>query len=56
MSIYYICRDYKAVSTQKGTLYDIYSKFKCNGNISHININDYEGTCRGCIKFYCAKR
>ena len=34
----------EAVSTQKGTLYDIYSNFKCNGNIIHININDYEGT------------
>jgi hypothetical protein len=29
------------VSTQKGTLYDIYSNFKCNGNIIHFN--DYEG-------------
>jgi|688.fasta_scaffold2810610_1 hypothetical protein len=34
----------EAVSTQKGTLYDIYSNFKCNGNIIHITINDYEGT------------
>ena len=34
----------EAVSTQKGTLYDIYSNFKCNGNIIHINMNDYEGT------------
>ena len=34
----------EAVSTQKWTLYDIYSNFKCNGNIIHININDYEGT------------
>ena len=34
----------ETVSTQKGTLYDIYSNFKCNGNIIHININDYEGT------------
>ena len=34
----------EAVSTQKGTLYDIYSNFKCNGNVIHININDYEGT------------
>ena len=34
----------KAVSTQKGTLYHIYSNLKCNGNIIHININDYEGT------------
>ena len=22
----------------------MYSNFKCNGNIIHININDYEGT------------
>ena len=28
----------EAVSTQKGTLYDIYSNFKSNGNIIHINI------------------
>ncbi len=28
----------------KRTLYDIYSNFKCNGNIIHINVNDYEGT------------
>ena len=34
----------EAVSTQKGTLYDIYNNFKCDGNIIHININDYEGT------------
>ena len=34
----------EAVSTQKGTLYNICSNFKCNGNIIHININDYEGT------------
>ena len=34
----------EAVSTQKGTLYDICSNFKCNGTIIHININDYEGT------------
>ena len=34
----------EAVSTQKGTLCDIYGDFKCNGNIIHININDYEGT------------
>ena len=25
-------------------MYDIYGNFKCNGNIIHININDYEGT------------
>ncbi len=38
-------REYtRAVSTQKGTLHDIYSNFKCNGNIIHININDYEST------------
>ena len=34
----------EAVSTQKGTLYDIHSNFKCNGNIVHINIDDYEET------------
>ena len=34
----------EAVSTQKGTLYDIYSNFKCTGNIIHININYFEGT------------
>ena len=34
----------EAVSTQKGTLYDIYSNFQSNGNNIHININDYEGT------------
>jgi hypothetical protein len=34
----------EAVSTQKGTLYYICTNFKCNGNIFHININDYEGT------------
>ena len=34
----------EAVSTQKGTSYDIYSNLKCNGNIIHINKNDYEGT------------
>ena len=35
----------EAVSTEKGgTLYDIYSNFKCNGNIIHININDCGGT------------
>ena len=31
----------EAVSNQKGTIYVIYSNFKCNGNIIHININDY---------------
>jgi hypothetical protein len=37
----------EAVSVQKVTLYDIYavySKFKCNRNMIHINKNDYEGT------------
>ena len=33
----------QAVSNEKATLYDINSNFKCNGNIIHININDYEG-------------
>jgi hypothetical protein len=34
----------EADSTQKGTLYDMYSNFKCNGKVIHIKINDYEGT------------
>jgi len=29
---------------KKGTLYDICSNFEWNGNIIHININEYEGT------------
>ena len=32
----------EAVSTQKGTLYYIYSNFKSNGNIIHLKINDYD--------------
>ena len=43
----------EAVSTQKGALYDIYSNFKCNGNIIHININDYEGTYNVGDVFHC---
>jgi hypothetical protein len=43
----------EAVSTQKGTLYDIHSNFKCNGNIVHINIDDYEGTYNVGDVLYC---
>ena len=32
------------LSPQKGTLNNTYSNCKCNGNIIHINVNDYEGT------------
>ena len=28
------------MSTQKGTLYDVYSTFKCSGNIIHIENNN----------------
>ena len=31
----------------------IVSNFKCNGNIIHININDYEGTYNVGNVLYC---
>jgi hypothetical protein len=43
----------EAVSTQKGTLHDVYSNFKCNGNIIHININYCEGTYNVGVVLHC---